>query len=221
MKLHLVFILLLGVQLNIYSQEKHLIATPIGFQTIGIKFDKPQNDFVTRTYKWIDKTYENPEKVVQAHSVNGELLTDRITIIGYEKNVFYHADDLKIMKNKFYYNVKYKIDFWYENNEIKFHITILEMKNSSGFQMYFSGIYGFFDKKGEVKEWSKKYNQVDDLEIFVNNLFISYRKFLLNETMTSDEALELLKKLKTKLDLGLITQEEYDSKKKELIKFID
>ena len=221
MKLHLVFILLLGFQLNLYCQEKHLKATSNGFQTVSVKYDKTQNDFATRTYKWIDKTYENPEKVVQRHNVNGELLTDRITITGYEKNVFYHADDLNIIKTKFYYNVEYRIDFWYENGEVKFHITMLEMKNNKGFQMYFSGIYGFFDKKGEIKEWSKKYNQVDDLENFVNSLFISYRKFLLNETMTSDEALELLKKLKTKLDLGLITQEEYDNKKKELIKFID
>ncbi len=38
--------------------------------------------------------------------------------------------------------------------------------------------------------------------------------------MTSDEALELLKKEKDKLDLGLITQEEFDKKKTELSKYI-
>lgn len=38
--------------------------------------------------------------------------------------------------------------------------------------------------------------------------------------MTSDEALSQLKKEKDKLDLGLITQEEFDKKKKELSKFI-
>ena len=38
--------------------------------------------------------------------------------------------------------------------------------------------------------------------------------------MTSDEALIELKKFKDKLDLGLITQEEFDKKKEELIKFI-
>jgi len=38
--------------------------------------------------------------------------------------------------------------------------------------------------------------------------------------MTSDEALAELKKWKDKLDLGLITQAEYDAKKAELIKFI-
>lgn len=41
-----------------------------------------------------------------------------------------------------------------------------------------------------------------------------------SNVMTSDEALEELKKYKSKLDLELITQEEYDAKKKELVKFI-
>lgn len=38
--------------------------------------------------------------------------------------------------------------------------------------------------------------------------------------MSSDEALSELKKAKDKLDLGLITQEEFDKKKEELSKFI-
>ena len=39
--------------------------------------------------------------------------------------------------------------------------------------------------------------------------------------LTSDEALEELKKWKSKLDLELITPEEYEAKKKELAKFIN
>jgi hypothetical protein len=38
--------------------------------------------------------------------------------------------------------------------------------------------------------------------------------------MTSDEALAALKKAKDKLDLGLITQEEYEKIKSELTPFI-
>ena len=38
--------------------------------------------------------------------------------------------------------------------------------------------------------------------------------------MTSDQALEALKKAKDKLDLGLITQEEYEKIKAELTPFI-
>jgi len=41
-----------------------------------------------------------------------------------------------------------------------------------------------------------------------------------SKLMTSDQALEELKKWKDKLDLGLITEEEYNKKKEELSKFI-
>lgn len=41
-----------------------------------------------------------------------------------------------------------------------------------------------------------------------------------NALMTSDEALSELQRAKTKLDLGVISQEEYDSIKKDLIKYI-
>ena len=50
-------------------------------------------------------------------------------------------------------------------------------------------------------------------------LFSYYDKFK-NMEITSDEAISLLKKYKDKLDLQLITQEEYNQKKSELIKFI-
>jgi hypothetical protein len=215
----LLFITLLFCSLNVYSQEKYLIATPNGFPVVNIDYNKNQSDFVNKTHKWINKTYENPNKVVSGFDVNGKLLTDVITINGFEKNVFYHSEP--VFKEKYYYDVKYKIELWLDKNQVKFHITILEMKNNKGYNLYFIGTYGFFDKNGNLKEWSKKYNQVEDLETFVNNLFISYKNTLLEEKMTSDEALELLKKLKSKLDLELITQEEYDNKKKELIKFID
>jgi len=41
-----------------------------------------------------------------------------------------------------------------------------------------------------------------------------------SKIMSSDEALEELKKCKDKLELGLITEEEYQAKKKELSKYI-
>lgn len=43
---------------------------------------------------------------------------------------------------------------------------------------------------------------------------------LTTNSYTSDEAITELKRFKDKLDLGLITQEDYNKKKDELIKFI-
>jgi len=44
---------------------------------------------------------------------------------------------------------------------------------------------------------------------------------VISNVMNSDQALEELKKWKSKLDLELITSEEYEAKKKELAKLID
>ena len=59
----------------------------------------------------------------------------------------------------------------------------------------------------------------------VSNYFISLENAILygevnTGVMTSDEALSELKKSKDKFDLGLISEEEYNEKKKELSKLI-
>jgi hypothetical protein len=60
----------------------------------------------------------------------------------------------------------------------------------------------------------------------VDNYFVYIEDAILvgeikSDGMTSDQALEALKKAKDKLDLGLITQEEFNAIKAELSKFID
>lgn len=61
----------------------------------------------------------------------------------------------------------------------------------------------------------------------VSNLFIDFESALKSGevtgkrgTISSDDAISELKKQKDKLDLGIITQEEYDAKKSELLKYI-
>ncbi len=60
--------------------------------------------------------------------------------------------------------------------------------------------------------------------MFPNNIqlenAISYGE-VVTSGYTSDKALEELKKAKDKLDLGLITQEEFDALRTELAKYID
>lgn len=60
---------------------------------------------------------------------------------------------------------------------------------------------------------------------FVDNYFLYIEDAILSgevksSGLTSDEALSELKKYKDKLDLGLITQEEFDAKKSELSKYV-
>jgi hypothetical protein len=58
------------------------------------------------------------------------------------------------------------------------------------------------------------------LESHINGLLFSYVKILSESKMSSEEALSQLRKAKEKLDLQLITQEEYDKIKSELQPFI-
>jgi hypothetical protein len=51
-------------------------------------------------------------------------------------------------------------------------------------------------------------------------LMIENLKSTKDDGLTNDEALAELKRFKEKLDLQLITQEEYNQKKAELIKYI-
>jgi hypothetical protein len=64
-------------------------------------------------------------------------------------------------------------------------------------------------------------NPVMDITVLNLDFALQYGE-LINQkaTMTSDQALVELQKSKTKLDLGVITQEEYESIKKELMKTI-
>jgi hypothetical protein len=58
-------------------------------------------------------------------------------------------------------------------------------------------------------------------QTFIINFELAYQNGEIKPNkMTSDEALSELKKCKDKLDLGLITQEEFDAKKAELAKII-
>jgi len=79
---------------------------------------------------------------------------------------------------------------------------------------------------------------ITQIRTYKNNLFLQFKgwglpcyisyepaldaKEIINTRakMTSEEAVSLLKKYKDKLDLQLITQEEYNQKKVELVKFI-
>lgn len=61
--------------------------------------------------------------------------------------------------------------------------------------------------------------------VLLNNYTISFENALKTgeikgSGMTSDQALQELKKAKEKLELGIITQEQYDALKADLIKFI-
>jgi len=66
--------------------------------------------------------------------------------------------------------------------------------------------------------YTKSSFQQNGLKFFIEDAIVNGE--IKSIGMTSDEALSELKKCKEKLELGVITQEEYDKKKSELMKYI-
>jgi len=170
---------------------------------MSLKTKTKPNLLYNRTIKWINTTYQNPEKVIIGQQQN-----ERVSVNGYKSNVF---------KN---YGMLYHIYFTIQDSSIKYQFTIDEFKYESSAASPSANVpLSFFYKKdGSVKPTAQ--NTIVDIEREVNQLFFSYIQQLNYSSMTNDEAMSELKKAKDKLDLGIITQSEFDKLKAELLPFI-
>lgn len=225
-KVQLITIILFMMVTTFSFSQDSLKIMPFGMSNSIQKFsiNGTETEILNKSIKWINDIYLNPIKVVNGFKVDGTL-NSHFTINGLQPSVFYYEN----YNIKYFVDVKYEIDINVYDSLVIFRFNILEMYspkcvelNSHAMcEIKFSGMTGFYNKKGEFREkyWNKT-NAKNDLEKFVNNLFFSYFKLLKNNAMTSDEALNKLKIEKDKLDLGLITQEEFDKIKEELSKYI-
>jgi len=193
-----------------------LKVTPTGMsnskQSFKILFD--EGILLKRSEKWVNTTYANPDKVVSGFKTDNTL-NKHFKVNGYSSSVS-NLDGQHLA-------VKYTIDISIEDSLVTINFNIIEMK-IHGTEAYlkftsdFSSV-GFYKKNGQFNGGLLQASK--DLELFVSNLVFSYYNALLDNSMTSDEALAELKKAKEKLDLGLITQEKYDEIKAELLKYIN
>lgn len=174
-----------------------------GDVTMVLKSKIKSNLLYNRTFKWINATYQNPDKVIVGQQEN-----QSVSISGYKSNVF---------KN---YGMSYHIYFTIQDSLLKYRFTIDELHYESGAASPSSNVsLSFFYKKdGSIK--SSAQNTINKIEQDVNQLFFSYIQQLNNSSMTSDEAIAELKKAKDKLDLGIISQTEFDKLKSELLPYI-
>ena len=145
------------------------------------------NNNYTKTIKWINSTFLNPEKVIQ-----GKVENKTIHINGYSDNVMSG------------YGMSYSIYFTFNDQGIKYNFILNEMRNGAS-----SVPASFFYKKDGLAKPSAA-PAIIDIEKAINSLLFSYIKTLNDKTLTSAEALEQLKAAKDKLDLQIITQEEYN-----------
>lgn len=189
-----------------FGQIDSIRVTPLGLTETVIKTNHSVNTIYNKTIGWVNETYKNPEKVLVGN-VEGQ----SVTVSGYSSNAWHY----RAIGTEFFYDISYHIYITISDSLIGFKILIDEMYVDG--QKYLGSTKDFFKKSGEYKEL---YNTAkSSLEGTLNNLLFSYYNKI-NSQMTSAEAIEELRKSKDKLDLGLITQEEYEKKKQELSIFI-
>jgi hypothetical protein len=173
------------------------------------KFKSPHSDNVTyqKIINWVNSTYKNSDKVL-----TGSIPGESVTISGYASNAWY----FKSLGTTFVYDMSYHIYV-----KIKDSLVTFEFVDDAH---YYNGAKSnitstsFFKKNGE---YIPSYNTAKtSLEGTINALWFSFFDKVISTQMTSEEALDELKQYKDKLDLGLISQEEYDKKKVELSKYI-
>lgn len=175
-----------------------------------VVFNSLHDDNVTysRAISWVNATYKNPETVLV-----GNVENESITIAGFTNNAWHY----KSMGMQFYYNMSYKIYIQIKEGVVNFKF-VDETHTLSGGSARISPAKDFYNKKGEYKD---AYNTAKStLEATVNSLYFSFKEKVNSSSLSSNEALEELKKWKEKFELGLITEQEYLKKKEELSVFI-
>lgn len=191
------------------AQIDSIRVTPIGVTEVNFIVTSSPNTTYQRTITWVNETYKNPDQVI-----TGKVEGQSINISGYSNNAWYFNQ----MGRSNFYDMKYQLYITIADSVISFRITIDNFYVSSTGGIYYSNVNSFFKNNGEYRPI---YNMAKpSLEATLNTLLFSYYNKINSNSLSSSEAISLLKMYKEKLDLELITQEEYNTKKAELVKYI-
>jgi hypothetical protein len=205
-----IVVLLFAVLLNtlITAAQDSIYVTPTGFTKVQLETSLDDQTLYNRTIAWVNETYKNPDKVITGRNPGVSL-----NISGYSGNAWNYSS----LGMQTYYSMEYTIHFSFDKGNVTFQLIEGEHRQASG-GPYLGNSKSFFNGKGEYR---KIYNTAKPtLENTLNTLWLSYRSKITKGELTSEEALDQLKKAKDKLELGLITQEEFDALKTKLAPFI-
>jgi DNA polymerase sigma len=194
--------------INVSAQDSVKV-TMTGPTDMTFKTNYNKNTEYERTLRWINKSYQNPDKVIK-----GKADGDFVTINGFTPGVM----SWKSAGMMYYYDINYHIQMTFKDSSVTYSMVIDRFSLSTAPGSNSFACSYFYKKDGTPKEG---YNELKtQLESNLTKLFQSYMTELTTNSYTSDEAITELKRFKDKLDLGLITQEDYNKKKDELVKFI-
>ena len=208
MKKIVTFIVFLLCAVSLNAQIDSIRVTPLGLTDVSFKSD-PSTSY-SRTISWVNKTFANPESVLK-----GQLEGESVTVTGFSKGIF-HMKSGTVNQS---YGAHYQLYITFDDSVVSYKQVIDKfVLNTTEKTIAVNNNIPDFYKKGKPKKMF--IDVIVELEDNINELFLSYYNYLQEEGMSSSEAISQLKKYKEKLDLEIMTQEEYDAKKAELMKYI-
>jgi hypothetical protein len=208
MKKGLTLIVLLILNALDLSAQDSIYVTPTGFTTVHVQTVLDDNTLYSRAIEWVNEVYKNPDKVI-----TGKIPGVSLNISGYSA----YAWNYSSMGMDLFYSMTYNLYITIDRGKVVFKMVEGEFRQSGGGQ-YLGDSKSFFNNKGEYR---KIYNTAKStLENSINELWLSFYAKIMVGQLSSNEALDQLKKAKEKLDLELITREEYEVIKAQLAPFI-
>jgi hypothetical protein len=186
-----------------------IIATRGGF-TAGTILS-PSDDVITynRVIEWVNETYKNPDKVL-----TGKIEGKSVTIAAHKEYAI-SWESIGVLNG---YGMDYNIYVTITGgNKANVKIVCNKLRNE-GLYTDVKYLSSFYKKDGREKTLYVTY--IKQLEVVCNDLYLSLYDKIINSVMSSDEALTELKRCKDKLDLGLMSQEDFNKNREELSKLI-
>lgn len=144
----------------VFSQETEFKLTKDGFTDFVVtqKNEKTANEIYTKTLEWINKNYNNPEKVILAKVEN-----DYIRIEGASNNIYI----LNTLGKENPTDVKYQLEIYFKDGKYKFDVTDLKYLAPPPTGWYDVPFAYFYKKDGQLKSMFKFTNQIP---AYFNNL---------------------------------------------------
>lgn len=162
-----------------------------------------------RALYYINQNYYNPDYVIKGNIKdrsltfrgNSEFHSERTTMFWYIANIKYNIN-LDFLEKTCIFNIELQEIIFNDNSRITNH----------------SFPYLIYNSNCIPKKMYEKL--IQPLESWMNSFYKNLENQLNKKELTSDEAILRIKELKELLDLEIITKENFESEKSELLKFI-
>lgn len=132
---------------------------------------KTKEEIYTKTLEWINKNYQNPEKVIM-----GKVENDYIRIEGIESNLFCIPADCQ--------DGKYQIEISFKDGKYKFDVISLHQKISDWIVVDFNQNKSFYFDSNGLK---KKFDKYQSIPAYFNTLNKSLSDYISGTEIQSNK----------------------------------